>query len=70
MEIQDVNETAFGTPIRGVNIRLSLDEARVLVNALNQTLAYPPKARDGINTDYEAREMAAKISQTLRGKLR
>ena len=70
MLVKESTETAFGAPIKGFTIQLTADEARTFCPALLQAAVNPPKARDGLNTDWAARNIACKIYDELRRALK
>ena len=65
MLVRESTENAFGAPVKGVEIRLTADEARLIVKMLQQGTGHPPKARDGLNTDYDAVKLGGQLATEL-----
>jgi len=63
MIVQASTETAFGTSVKGVEIKLTECEALLIAKMLGQGLAFPPK--DGMNTDYAAKDLGGTLKRSL-----
>jgi hypothetical protein len=66
MIVTESTETAFGAEIKGVTIQLTMEEAKGLAAVLLVGIVNPPKARDGINTDWTAKEISGKVYDGIR----
>lgn len=64
MVIKESTETAFGTPIKGITIQMTFEEAKALERMLAMGFQYPPKI--GMNTDFNAQDIGGKISSKIR----
>jgi hypothetical protein len=64
MTVCESVESAFGTPVKGVEIKLTLDEARMMVKLLQQSGDHPPMDSGG-NVDYDARRLGGSLKAKL-----
>jgi hypothetical protein len=66
MLVKESTETAFGTEVKGVTVQLTMEEAKGVATMLLAACLNPPKARDGMNTDWKAKELGGKLYDQIR----
>jgi hypothetical protein len=54
-----------GTAAKVVDIRVTTDEAKLLMKLLIQGIDHPPKVADGYNTDYDAVNLGGTLMAEL-----
>jgi hypothetical protein len=72
MILKKISERAMGTPVEGIEIRLTTAEAKLVHKILCHGAANPPRDRSG-NSNYEeqetARQLAIKMEETWKIQL-
>ena len=63
MIIKKVVEDVFGSPVSGIEIRLTSDESQLLVKMIKQGFLHPPQI--GLNTDYKAKELGGQVVRQI-----
>lgn len=61
MVIQKVEESVFGTPVAGVEIKLSFDEAQALSEAMHAGVYHLPTGRSASSRELKGMELVRRI---------
>jgi hypothetical protein len=64
MTITKISVDAFGNSIPGVQVQMSVEEAKAIIAMISQGFLNPPM--NGINVDYKAKDIGAKLSSGLK----
>lgn len=65
MTVKEVTGSVFGKEVRGIEVVMSIEEARHVQEFLAQGFAFPPTIAGG-NVNYAARETVLPLAKSLR----